>query len=92
VTERLARAAKQVSVDVLVSGMVYGNAVVKLAAALNAVQEPKARKTRYGDQGDNDPDAEKRLHTSRIIRSFKTVQNAKSTPERLALAQASTDA
>jgi staphylococcal nuclease domain-containing protein 1 len=61
VTEGLARVAKQGSVDVLSSGMVDGNAVVKLAAELNVAQEA-ARKTRsgmwrYGDVGDDDPDA-----------------------------------
>jgi hypothetical protein len=39
VTEELARVAKQVSVDALVSGTVNRNVVVKWAAALNAAQE-----------------------------------------------------
>jgi Mg-chelatase subunit ChlI len=51
-TEGLARLAKQVCVDALVSGMVEANVVVKLAAALNAAPGG-ARKTR----GDDDPDA-----------------------------------
>jgi NH3-dependent NAD+ synthetase len=56
VTEGLARLAKT-----LVSGMVDGDAVMMLAAALNVPQEV-ARKTpsrmlRYGDAGDDDPDA-----------------------------------
>jgi staphylococcal nuclease domain-containing protein 1 len=61
VTEGLARVSKQASVDVLVGGMTDGNSVVILAAELNVAQEA-ARKTRsgmwrYGDVGDDDPDA-----------------------------------
>jgi staphylococcal nuclease domain-containing protein 1 len=61
VTEGLARVSKQTSVDVLVGGMTDGNSVVILAAELNVAQEA-ARKTRsgmwrYGDVGDDDPDA-----------------------------------
>jgi endonuclease YncB( thermonuclease family) len=60
-TEGLARVAKQATVDVLVSGIVNGTAVVKLAAELNVAREA-ARKTRSGmwrdrDVGDDDPDA-----------------------------------
>jgi hypothetical protein len=58
VMEGLARVAKQVAVDALASGMVDGNAVVRLAAALNIAQEG-ARKTRSHMRryGDDEPDA-----------------------------------
>jgi staphylococcal nuclease domain-containing protein 1 len=60
VVEGLARVAKKTSVDLLVSGMADGNAVVKLTADLHVALE-SARKTRagmwrYGDVGDDDPD------------------------------------
>lgn len=60
VAEGLARVAKPASVDALVSRMIDGSAVVKLADDLNLSQET-ARKSRsgmwrYGDIGDEDPD------------------------------------
>jgi staphylococcal nuclease domain-containing protein 1 len=60
VVEGLARVAKKTLVDLLVSGMADGNAVVKLTADLHVALE-SARKTRagmwrYGDVGDDDPD------------------------------------
>uniref|UniRef100_A0A7S1V294 TNase-like domain-containing protein n=1 Tax=Grammatophora oceanica TaxID=210454 RepID=A0A7S1V294_9STRA len=62
VSDGLARVAKKAAVDALVSRMVDGNSVVKLAAELNVAQEA-ARKTRsgmwrYGDVGDDDDDYE----------------------------------
>lgn len=60
VSDGLARVAKASTVDLLVSRMVSGNAVLELAADLNVAQET-ARKSRsgmwrYGDIGDDDPD------------------------------------
>lgn len=61
--KRLTRAAKNFSVDVLVTGgMADGNAVAKTAAALNLAQEAarkfRSRVWRHGDIRKNDgPDA-----------------------------------
>jgi len=59
ISDGLARAAKQSSVDILSSRMTDSSGIVELAAELNAAQDV-ARKSRagmwrYGDVGDDDP-------------------------------------
>jgi len=60
VTEGLARAGKQTSIDLLTCRLLNSNSLVKLAADLKVAEE-SARRTRsgmwrYGDVGDEDPD------------------------------------
>jgi hypothetical protein len=99
------RAAKQVSADILLSdGMVDGNAVVKLGAALNVAREAARRVRSRGDVGEDDgPDAQnnevnkswftgRRFSAFSIIRSSSTVHTAESTLRAAGLGAASTDA